>query len=93
MFLPHLADTYERIAAETDPIADAPTIKILEESLADARRHIAWGREVLDTLCREPSGAERRRARRAALEAELRACGGVTGELARDETPEPQHEG
>ena len=84
MFLPHLADTYERTAAETDPIADAPTIKILEESLVDTRRHIAWGREALDALCEGAPEAERRRSRRAALEAELRACGGVTGELAPD---------
>ena len=43
VFLPHLAETFERTCAETDPIADAPTVKILEESLADARRHIDWG--------------------------------------------------
>ena len=81
VFLPHLAETFERIAAETDPIADAPTVKILEESLTDARRHIAWGREVLDALCLSTVEDERRGARRAALEAELQACGGVTGEL------------
>ena len=84
VFLPHLAETYARTAAETDPIADAPTIKILEESLGDTKRHIAWGREVLDALCEGAPEAERRRSRRAALEAELRACGGVTGELAPD---------
>lgn len=95
VFLPHLADAWERTAAETDPIADAPTIKILEESLADARRHVAWGREVLDTLCGEgaPEAEARRRARREALEAELRASGGVTGELAPDGGSAPRHEG
>ena len=92
VFLPHLAEEWERTAAATDPIADAPTIKILEESLVDARRHIAWGREVLDALCGSPHERERRAARRAALEAELRACGGVTGELAPDVTSAPQHE-
>ena len=84
VFLPHLAESYRRMAAETDPIADAPTIKILEESLADSARHIEWGREVLDTLCASPEGRERRRVRREALESELRACGGVTGEIAAD---------
>ena len=93
VFLPHLVDAWERTVAGTDPIADAPTIRILEESLADARRHIAWGREVLDALCREPAEVERRRERRAMLEAQLRACGGVTGELARDRAPAPRHEG
>ena len=68
VFLPHLADTWERTAAETDPIADAPTIKILEESLADAKRHVAWGQEVLDTLCEgAPEAQRRRRARRESL--------------------------
>ena len=32
VLLPHLVETYERTVAETDPIADAPTIRILEES-------------------------------------------------------------
>ena len=92
VFLPHLVvETYERTAAETDPIADAPTIKILEESIADTRRHIAWGREVLDALCEGPAETERRRTRSAVLDAELRACGGVTGDLAPGE-PVPAHE-
>ena len=61
----------------------------------DARRHVAWGRDVLDTLCEDPPEAERRRARRKSLEAELRASGGVTGELAPDDRsapPRPPHE-
>ena len=93
VFLPHLVDTWERTVAETDPIADAPTIKILEECLADARRHIAWGRDVLDALCGSPDDDERRRVRRAALESELRACGGVTGEMATGGTAPPTSEG
>ena len=93
VLLPHLADTWERTAAETDSIADAPTIKILEESLVDARRHIAWGREVLDTLCKgAPEAGRRRRTRRASLEAELRASGGVIGELAPGEATVPPYE-
>ena len=90
VLVPHLAATWERTAAETNPIADAPTIKILEESLVDARRHVAWGREVLDTLCKgAPEAGRRRRARRESLEAELRASGGVIGELASGEASGP----
>lgn len=82
VLLPHLVDTYERTVAATDSIADAPTVKVLEESTAAACRHVAWGREVLDELCaRSGDGAERRAARRAALAAKLGECGGVTGEL------------
>ena len=85
VLLPHLIETYERTVAETDPIADAPTIKILEETLTDARRHLAWAQAVLGELCKGEDEAARREARRARLDAELRECGGVTGEWAREQ--------
>ena len=70
-----------RDAASARPtqIADAPTIEILEEILRRTRRHVAWGQEVLDRLCDTDARRERRRARGAELEAQLAACGGVTG--------------
>ncbi len=77
---PHLARVYERTMRETDQIADAPTIELLDEILRRTRRHVAWGREVLDRLCDSDAKRERRRARAASLEANLTACGGVTGE-------------
>ena len=79
---PHLIDVYERTAIETDQIADAPTIEILEDLLRRTRRHVAWGQEVLERLCDTDARRERRRARAAALRAHLIACGGVTGDLA-----------
>ena len=87
VLLPHLMKTYERTAVETDPIADAPTIKILEETLADKGRHAAWARAVLGELCRGAEESARREARRARLGADLRECGGVTGEWAREGLP------
>jgi hypothetical protein len=77
---PHLARTYERTMRETDQIADAPTIELLDEILRRTRRHVAWGREVLDRLCDSDAKRERRRARAAELETKLASCGGVTGE-------------
>jgi hypothetical protein len=77
---PHLARVYERTMRETDQIADAPTIELLEDVLRRTRRHVAWGQEVLDRLCDSDARRERRRARAADLEARLAACGGVTGE-------------
>ena len=65
--------------ARPTQIADAPTIEILEEILRRTRRHVAWGQEVLDRLCDTDARRERRRARAAELEAQLAACGGVTG--------------
>jgi len=79
---PHLIEVYERTMLETDQIADAPTIEILDEIVRKSRRHVAWAQEVLDRLCDTDARRERRRARAATLRARLIACGGVTGDLA-----------
>ncbi len=84
---PHLIEVYERTMRETDPIADAPTIEILEEAVRRARAHVRWGEEVLERLCESPEGRARRAARRSELDAMLEACGGVTGELPGRESP------
>ncbi len=78
---PHLNEVYERYSSETDPITDAPTIELLEDITRKARRHVAWGREVLDELCDTDGKRERRRLRRVELEEKLRGCGGVAGDL------------
>jgi hypothetical protein len=78
---PHLLEVYERHMRETDQIADAPTIELLDEIARKTRRHVTWGQEVLDRLCDTEGGRERRRVRGEALREALRACGGVTGEL------------
>jgi len=77
---PHLARVYETTMRDTDQIADAPTIELLDEVLRKTRRHIAWGQEVLDRLCDSDAKRERRRARIAELTERLAKCGGVTGE-------------
>ncbi len=79
---PHLAEVYEKTMLETDQIADAPTIEILETIVRKTRRHISWGQEVLDRLCDTDARRERRRARAAELRSKLIACGGVTGDIA-----------
>lgn len=78
---PHLVSVYERTMRETDQIADAPTIELLEDIVRKARRHIAWGKEVLDRLCDTDGKAERRRARARELHEKLRLSGGVAGDL------------
>lgn len=77
---PHLVDVYEHTMRQTDQIADAPTIEILDDITRRTRQHIAWGQEVLDRLCDTDARKAARRARTAELEAQLEACGGVTGE-------------
>ncbi len=78
---PHLIELYEEHARATDPIADAPTIDLLEDVLRRSRRHVAWGQEVLDALCGTDEERERRRAHAERLSARLAACGGATGDL------------
>jgi hypothetical protein len=81
---PHLILAYEKHVRETDQIADAPTIEILEDIVRKARRHVAWGQEVLDRLCETDGDRERRRRRGDEMRALLLACGGVTGELSQE---------
>ena len=76
---PHLLEVYERHVRETDAIADAPTIELLEDVMRRTRRHVAWGHEVLERLCDTDGKRERRRVRAAGLREALAACGGVTG--------------
>ena len=83
---PHLLKVYDRMQRETDQIADAPTIEILDDVMRRTRKHIAWGEEVLERLCDTDGRRELRRRRAAELRAKLEACGGVTGEIA-DESP------
>jgi hypothetical protein len=78
---PHLIEVYEQTMLETDQIADAPTVELLEDIVRKARRHQRWGQEVLDRLCDTDAARERRRVRAATLRAQLIACGGVTGDL------------
>ena len=81
---PHLIQVYERHMRETDQIADAPTIEILEDIVRKTKRHIAWGEEVLDSLCDTEAKRQRRYTRQRELQELLKKSGGVTGELALD---------
>jgi hypothetical protein len=78
---PHLISVYEQTMRETDAIADAPTVELLDDIVRKARRHVTWGKEVLDRLCDTDAKRQRRQTRASQLQAELEVCGGVTGEL------------
>ena len=77
---PHLLEVYEDNILNTDQITDAPTIELLEDIARKTRRHIAWGKEVLERLCDTDAKHERARKHEAQLRQMLAACGGVTGE-------------
>lgn len=80
---PHLIEVYEATTRNTDQIADAPTVELLDDIVRKGRRHIAWGNEVLERLCDTDAKRERRRERTRALREQLAACGGVTGDSGR----------
>src|SRR4051794_4122377 len=77
---PHLVSTYVYHADATDPLADAPTVRLLRQLAALGQSHVAWGQAVLDSLTR--SADDRRRALdvQAEIEGRLVECGGVTGQ-------------
>jgi len=79
---PHLLAVYDRMQRETDQIADAPTIEILDDVMRRTRKHIVWGDEVLERLCVTDEKRERRRRRLLSVRELLENCGGVTGEIA-----------
>lgn len=81
VLIPHLLEVYERNMEETDAIADAPTIELLDDIVRRHRRHLDWGREVLDRLCEGDAERQRHRERAEALSRRLRECGGVAGDL------------
>ncbi len=78
---PHLIDVYERNCRETDQIADAPTIELLQDIVAKEREHVAWAEQVLERLCNTDEKRARARAREQAVRQLLEKCGGVCGDL------------
>ena len=77
---PHLVSSYVYHADATDPLADAPTVRLLRQLAAFGQAHIAWGQAVLETLTRAPEQRRRALEAQADLEALLVESGGVTGQ-------------
>ena len=75
----HLIVYYRHHAKMTDPICDAPTVRILEHILLEEERHVQWGQAIYEELADTP---EKRRAAlgwQMQLEDLLIRSGGVTG--------------
>jgi hypothetical protein len=75
----HLAVYYRHHLAVTDPICDAPTVRILRHILLEEEEHLKWGQAMYEELADTP---EKRRAALAwqmHLEDLLIRSGGVTG--------------
>ncbi len=78
---PHLLTAYELHIRETDAIADAPTIELLEDIARRTRQHITWGAEILDALCETDDLRAAGFLPHAFYGASLLSSGGVTGDL------------
>src|SRR3954453_15234639 len=77
---PHLVSTYVYHADATDPLADAPTVRLLHDLARSDQSHVAWGQAVLDSLTADAEARHRAVEVQAELEERLVACGGVTGQ-------------
>jgi len=77
---PHLVSTYVYHADATDPLADAPTVRLLHDLARSDQSHVAWGQAVLDSLTADAAARHRAVEVQAELEERLVACGGVTGQ-------------
>jgi hypothetical protein len=77
---PHLVSTYVYHADATDPLTDAPTVRLLRQVAGMDQSHIAWGQAVLDSLTQSRSDRERAFSVQADVEGQLVECGGVTGQ-------------
>ena len=75
----HLIVYYRHHAQVTDPVCDAPTVRILEHILLEEERHVQWGQAIYEELADTPEK------RRGALEWQMQLedllirSGGVTG--------------
>ena len=75
----HLIVYYRHHAKMTDPVCDAPTVRILEHILLEEERHVQWGQAIYEELADTPEK------RRGALEWQMQLedllirSGGVTG--------------
>jgi uncharacterized protein DUF455 len=77
---PHLVSTYVYHADATDPLTDAPTVRLLRHLAGISQSHIAWGQAVLDSLSEVRSERERALSVQADIEGRLVEGGGVTGQ-------------
>lgn len=75
----HLCVYYRHHVQMTDPVCDAPTIRILEHILLEEERHLHWGQAIYEELADTPQ--KRRGALEWQMELEdlLIRSGGVTG--------------
>ncbi|MBV9851247.1 MAG: hypothetical protein JO250_16375 [Armatimonadetes bacterium] len=76
---PALLRAYQQHLAETNPIFDHPTCRLLRIAIGEEEQMIGWGEQALATLATDPEGQEVCRRWEAHLQAYVQAAGGVSG--------------
>jgi hypothetical protein len=91
---PTLIEAYRRHLAESNPLADHPTRRLLRIAVMEEEEMVEWGEAALAALLTTPEAEEHARAWRRHLEAYLHAAGGIWGDeprpTAREALPAPR---
>jgi len=88
---PELARSLRKHLAETNPLVDHPTCRILRISLQEEEEMIAWGEQAIAALTRSPDALRNAQEWEAHLRLLMRAAGGIAGDLPMPEDqPLPQ---
>jgi hypothetical protein len=80
---PNLIQVYRRHLAESNPLVDHPTRRLMRIAVVEEEEMVEWGEAALAALVTAPEAAERARAWQRHLEAYLHAAGGVWGDESR----------
>lgn len=77
---PALLSAYAHHLAETNPIFDHPTCRLLRIAVQDQEQMIAWGKQAIAALTADDDARSRAQRWADHLEAYLRHAGGITGQ-------------
>ena len=93
---PELVRAWKKHLAETNPLADHPTCRILKLMLGEEEEMIAWGEQAIAALTQTDEAARAAQAWETHLRWFLRTAGGVAGDLRQPEdqaAPRPRSDG
>ncbi|HUS15377.1 MAG TPA: hypothetical protein VM536_10220 [Chloroflexia bacterium] len=94
--IPELARALRKHLAETNPLVDQPTCRILKFTLQEQDEMIAWGHQAIAALTQDAENARVAEAWARHVQAFLQAAGGIPGDLSVPgglPAPEPRADG
>jgi hypothetical protein len=93
---PELVRVWRKHQAETNPLADHPTCRILKLMIHEEEEMIAWGEQAIGALTRSEGQASAAQAWETHLRSFMAAAGGIAGDLPNGsaaEAPQPRADG